>query len=273
MKWGLPHFVAVACVLAAIAIAQVIGLQRLALGSVTITLLPLVFAFMAGVAMNPAIMRPLAPLWGGEAGEAVARSIAGLVSPAVMPLIVVLTASVGAEFKAVLEAGPALLLQEVGNLGTMLFAMPLAVLAFGMGREAIGATFSIAREGGLAFVFDKYGPNTPEATGVMAVYICGTFIGTALFAVMPPLVEATGVFDMRALAMACGTGSASMTAACATALGAVDPAREDLIGALAAASNLLTGLIGLFVTVFVTIPLAEAYFKGLTRLRGRGGPP
>jgi hypothetical protein len=30
----------------------------------------------------------------------------------------------------------------------------------------------------------------------------------------------------------------------------------------------MTGLTGLFVTIFITIPLAEAYFKGLSTIRG-----
>jgi Protein of unknown function (DUF3100) len=251
------------CVGLAIASALLIGVQRARLGPITITLLPIVFAFIVGCLLNPALVRPLR----GFMGEGAGKRATALVAPAVMPLIILLTANVGAQIDAVVEAGPALLLQELGNLGTMAIAMPLAVLAFGMGREAIGATFSIAREGGIAFIFDKYGPNTPEAIGVTAIYIVGTFLGTAFFAVVPPVIAALGVFDVRALAMACGTGSASMTAACATALSAVWPQEQDLIGALAAASNLMTGLTGLFVTIFITIPLAEAYFKALSAVR------
>jgi hypothetical protein len=259
-----PWPVIALCAGIAIACALLIGVQRASLGVFTITLLPIVFAFIVGCLLNPAVVTPLRRVLGTGAG----KRASALVAPAVMPLIILLTANVGAQFDAVLEAGPALLLQELGNLGTMALAMPLAVLAFGMGREAIGATFSIAREGGIAFIFDKYGPNTPEAIGVTAVYIVGTFLGTAFFAIAPPLIAAVGVFDLRALAMACGTGSASMTAACATALSTVAPQDQELIGALAAASNLMTGLTGLFVTIFITIPLAEAYFKGLSTIRG-----
>ncbi|MEM1353190.1 MAG: DUF3100 domain-containing protein, partial [Pseudomonadota bacterium] len=56
---------------------------------------------------------------------------------------------------------------------------------------------------------------------------------------------------------------------CATALTAEVPEQGDLIAALAAGSNLMTGLTGLFITIFITIPLAEAYFKVLTRVRGK----
>ncbi|MEO0462946.1 MAG: DUF3100 domain-containing protein [Pseudomonadota bacterium] len=253
--WGL-------CALAAIIVGQLIGTQRFEWGDITIVLLPLVFAFAAGLALNPAIVTPLRPLLGEGAGERASR----LVGPSVMPLIVVLTVGIGAQFNAVMEAGPALIAQEFGNIATMAISMPVAVLLFRMGREAVGATFSIAREGGLAFIFDKYGANSAEAIGVMGVYICGTFFGTAVFAIMPPLIESFGIFDIRALAMACGTGSASMTGACATSLEAVDPERADLIGALAAGSNLASGLLGLFVYVFLTVPLAEAYYRALTRI-------
>ncbi|MEL7041518.1 MAG: DUF3100 domain-containing protein [Pseudomonadota bacterium] len=260
-----PVWIIIVTVCAAICAGQWIGIQRFQIGIANIVLLPLVFAFLAGLLLNPAVISPLKKWMGPGAGQRAAR----LVAPAVMPLIVVLTANIGSELDALIEAGPALLAQEFGNLGTMLLAMPAAVLGFKMGREAIGATFSIAREGGLAFIFDKYGANTPEATGVTAVYICGTFFGTATFAIVPPLVASLDLFDTRALAMACGTGSASMTGACATALTAEVPEQGDLIAALAAGSNLMTGLTGLFITIFITIPLAEAYFKVLTRVRGK----
>lgn len=260
-----PAWVILSMVCVSVCIGQWIGVQRFSLGIANIVLLPLVFAFVAGLLMNPAVVPPLKRWLGPGAGNRAAR----LVGPAVMPLIVVLTASIGSQLEALIEAGPALLAQELGNLGTMLFAMPVAVLGFKMGREAIGATFSIAREGGLAFVFDKYGSNTPEATGVTAVYICGTFLGTATFAILPPLVASLGIFDIRALAMACGTGSASMTGACATSLSAETAQQADLIAALAAGSNLMTGLTGLFITIFITIPVAETYYRGLSRFRGQ----
>ncbi len=253
------------CCAAAIVAAQFIGVQRFTIGGVTIVLLPLVFAFIAGALLNPNVIS----FWRRWIGSDVGHVSSRLVAPAVMPLVILLSAGIGDEFAAVVQAGPALLLQEIGNLGTMALAMPAAVILFGMGREAIGATFSIAREGGLAFIFDRYGPNTPEAAGVTAIYVCGTFLGAAFFSVLAPIVAATGLLDIRALAMACGTGSASMTAACSTALIAVRPTEADLIGALAASSTLLTGVTGLFFTIFVTMPAAEALFAALTRLRGK----
>lgn len=55
-----------------------------------------------------------------------------------------------------IQAGPALLLQEIGNPGTIFFALPLALL-LSLKREAIGATHSINRETNLALITDMYG--------------------------------------------------------------------------------------------------------------------
>ena len=252
------------------ALAQLIGVQRIEAGGFTIVLLPLIFAFLIGLAFNPDVTG-FGRSWLKQTPAPKAEHIAygaRAVSVAVLPLIALLSPSIGPQLETLWSAGFALLLQELGNLGTFLLAMPVAVLGFRMGREAIGATFSIAREGGVAFIYSKYGGGTPEASGVLSVYIVGTFIGGVFFSLLPPLVASLGMLDLRALAMACGTGSASMTAACATSLGAAHPEDAEAIAAFAAASNLMTGLTGLFVTVALTIPLAEAYFRVLSRIRG-----
>ena len=69
-----------------------------------------------------------------------------------------------ASLSTVIQAGPALLLQEIGNLGTIFLALPFALL-LGLKREAIGATHSINRETNLALITDMYGPDSPEARG------------------------------------------------------------------------------------------------------------
>ncbi|MEM9705205.1 MAG: DUF3100 domain-containing protein [Pseudomonadota bacterium] len=255
-----------ALVLATLA-GALIGVQRISLASFTITLLPLVFAFIAGLCLNPNIVSPIERVF----PKAISDKAGSALAVAVMPLIALLSVYIGPQFQEVAALGPALVLQEFGNLGTMLIAMPLAVLVFRMGREAIGATFSIGREGGLAFIFGKYGGGSAEATGVMAVYICGTIFGVIFFSFAPSLIAGLNLFDPRALAMACGTGSASMTGACSSTLSAVYPERAEEIAALAASSNLMTGLTGLFITIFITLPLAERYFRFLSGMKGSDG--
>ncbi|MEM6639863.1 MAG: DUF3100 domain-containing protein, partial [Pseudomonadota bacterium] len=177
-------------------IGEGVGIQRFDVLGARITLLPLIFAFIAGLLLNPCVC----PLGRWLLDDVHVEKAASYLAVATMPLIAYLSAYIGPQFSEVAEVGLALVLQELGNLGTMFFALPLAVLGFGMGREAIGATFSIGREGGLAFIFGRYGGGSPEGTGVMGVYICGTFFGAAFFGVFPPVIAALDWFDVRALA-------------------------------------------------------------------------
>ncbi|MEM1113071.1 MAG: DUF3100 domain-containing protein [Pseudomonadota bacterium] len=250
--------------LSATLIATLVGTVRIPIASFEIILLPLVFAFIAGLLLNPNVTRITRNLL----DEREVRAAASSLGIAVMPLMAFLSSYIGPSISEIADAGAALVLQELGNLGTMLFAMPLAVVVFKMGREALGATFSIAREGGLAFIFSAYGGDSPEAKGVLGVYICGTFFGTAFFAIMPGVIASLDWFDLRALAMGCGTGSASMTAACSAALADLYPASADEIAAFAASSNLITAVTGVLVTVFITLPVAELYYRVLSRQGG-----
>ena len=75
----------------------------------------------------------------------------------VMYLTAKMASSIGPNLEAVLNAGPALILQEFGNLGTIFLALPIAVCVFKMGRAAVGASFSTSREGSIAIVGNLYG--------------------------------------------------------------------------------------------------------------------
>ena len=146
----------------------------------------------------------------------------------------------------IIAAGPALILQELGNLGTILLAFQVAVLVLRMGRESIGACFSVAREPNIAIIADKYGLKSQEGAGVMGVYVIGTLFGTFIFAILASILATTGAFSVEALAMACGIGSGSMMAACSGALVHAVPEMEEQILALAGASNVLTYATGLY---------------------------
>ena len=160
----------------------------------------------------------------------------------------------------IIAAGPALILQELGNLGTILLAFPVAVLLLGMGREAVGATFSVAREPNIAIIADKYGLKSAEGAGVMGVYVIGTLFGTFIFAILASLLATSGWFSIEALAMACGIGSGSMMAACSGPLSHAVPAMEEQILALAGASNVLTYATGLYLCIFVALPVTEKLY-------------
>lgn len=246
-----------ATALVIVAIADAIGLIRIPIGIGTVILLPILYAFALGILLNPAILKPT-----GRFLTARSVKISGtMITIAIMPFIARFGTTVGPEIEAIVAAGPALILQEIGNLGTILVAFPVAVFLLGMGRESIGASYSIDREPNLALIAEKFGLNSPEGAGAMGVYATGTLIGTFVFAIMPSLVHSFGVFDVRALAMSCGVGSGSMLAACTGALVAAAPDQEQLILALAAASNILTYATGLYVGVFVALPLTEWLYR------------
>ena len=60
-----------------------------------------------------------------------------------LPLGVKYGTLVGPTVSEVIKAGPARILQELGNLASVLIAMPLAIL-LGMRRESVGACSSIS---------------------------------------------------------------------------------------------------------------------------------
>ena len=228
-------------------IAELIGIRKIPLGIGAILLLPLLYAFVMAALMNPNVM----PKFGKFIREKEVKAASPLIVIAIMPFIAKFGTTIGPAIETIIEAGPALLLQELGNLGTIVLAFPLAVWGLKMGREAIGATFSIARE-----------PNkSPEGTGVMGVYVIGTLFGTFIFAILASLFASSGLFDPRALAMACGIGSGSMMAACTGALSEAVPAMKDEILALAGASNLLTYATGLYAGLFIALPIVEKLYN------------
>lgn len=124
-----------------ILIADSIGQIKIPLGPGNFILFPIFYALILGVLSGPQVTKIV------KLKEVKAAS--KLVIVAICPFIAKLGINAGASIETVISAGPALLLQEFGNLGTILLAMPLALL-LGLKREAIGATHSINRETNLA---------------------------------------------------------------------------------------------------------------------------
>ncbi|MBW8173347.1 DUF3100 domain-containing protein [Ornithinimicrobium sp. Arc0846-15] len=237
-------------------IAQLIGVRAIPIGIGTILLLPLLFAFVFALALNPNVIKPIASVLSTKRVAAASP----LIVIAIMPFIAKFGTTIGPAIEQVIEAGPALLLQELGNLGTILIAFPVAIWVFRMGRESIGAVHSIAREPNIAIIADRYGLRSAEGTGVVGVYVMGTLFGTFIFAILASLLATAEVFSIEALAMACGVGSGSMMAACAGALAEANPGASDTITALSGASNLLTYATGMYVSLFIALPLVEKIY-------------
>lgn len=238
-------------------IAEAIGVIAVPIGIGTILLLPLLYAFVMGLVLNPNVVRKA----GGWLGQREVRAASPLIVIAIMPFIAKFGTIIGPSMEKIIAAGPALILQELGNLGTIVLAFPIAVLVLGMGREAIGASFSVAREPNIAIIADKYGLKSAEGAGVMGVYVIGTLFGTFIFAILASLLATSGLFSIEALAMACGIGSGSMMAACSGALAHAVPEMEEQILALAGASNVLTYATGMYLCIFVALPLTEKLYQ------------
>ncbi|WP_419768484.1 DUF3100 domain-containing protein [Arcobacter sp.] len=242
-------------------ISDTIGIYKISLGVGAMILLPLFYSFILATILNGNVVKISSKI----IDKVNLKSAVPFVTIAIMPFIAKFSIGIGPKINEIINAGPALILQELGNLGTMLIAMPIAIVLFKMGRESIGATHSIAREPNIALISDKYGLNSPEGVGVMGVYVVGTLFGTIFFSLMASFLASLNIFSIQALAMGCGVGSGSMTAACSGALIGMKPELESTITAFAAASNVMTYATGLYMSLFIALPLSERIFKALSK--------
>ena len=249
-------------VLVIVLIAEAIGTIEFPVGPGTVVLLPLLFAVVIGLSISYSVLGEYIEPLRRFVDEDVSILSSPLLIIALMPLGVKYGTQVGPSFESLVNSGAAFILQELGNLGTVFFALPLALL-LGLKREAIGSAVSIAREPTLGVITDKYGIESPEGRGVLGTYLTGTTLGTVFFGLLGGFATATGL-DPRALAMACGTGSASMMTACSASLAtAVENVPDDQILSFAATSNLLTGITGLYVVLFIGLPLINFLYETL----------
>lgn len=248
--------------LAVSVVAQVIGEVDIPLGgTVSITLLPMIWAILIGGLVSGNPWKPMP--------RALQEAAGTLMSVAVLLFGARLSFNIGPQIPTLFDAGAALLLQEVGHLfGTLILALPLAV-ALRMGPATIGATFSIDREASFAMVQDRYGQQSPQYQGVLSMYVFGTVFGAIIVSLIASLTTSLGIFDPRALAMGAGVGSGSMMAAAASVIVAQHPEMQDQVLALAATSNLITSVLGLYVGVWVALPLADKFYHFLTRNKDR----
>lgn len=243
-----------------ILIADSIGQIQIPLGPGQFILFPIFYALIMGVLSGPQATKIM------KSKEVKAAS--KLVIVAICPFIAKLGINAGASLETVVSAGPALLLQEFGNLGTILLAMPLAIL-LGMKREAIGATHSINRESNLALITDVYGPDSPEARGSLSIYVVGGMIGTIYFGFMVSVIAMLDIFHPYALGMASGVGAGILMASAVASLTEIFPAMADQISALASASETISGIDGIYMSLLIGLPLCNWLYKVLEPKIGR----
>lgn len=230
-------------------IAELIGTISFDVGPAKLVMIPLLYAFILGALCGIPSLKILTREDMFETSS--------LVSVTFFFLMARYGTLVGPSFWKVVQSAPALILQEFGNIGTVFFGIPVAVM-LGLRREAVGAAFSNAREPNIAIIGEKYGMDTPEGIGVMGVYVTGTVFGALFCSFLSSFIASTmSFFSPQALAMACGTGSASMMSAALAPLTEMYPAIKDELAALASASNMCSGLDGVYMCVFLSLPISE----------------
>ena len=113
----------------------------------------------------------------------------------------------------------------------------------------------------VAVVVDKYGFNSPESRGIFALFIVGTIIGTVFISFLTSICVSVLPLHPFAFAMASGVGSASMNAASLAPTLAAFPALETQIEAFAGFSNLLSFSVGIYIVIFIALPLTEKLYS------------
>ena len=252
MDWKLHSLVLVLTL-----VAELIGKWKFNFGILAFSLFPMLYVLIFGCILGGMKLIP----------QKMMEESSSYITISVTPVTAKIGSSIGPNLPALVKAGPALIFQEFGNLGTALLALPIAVLIFhmGLGRASIGACFSIARETALAVVGSKYGLESDEGLGVLGAYITGTVLGTMFFGILPSLLCSIGIFHPFALAMACGTGSSSMMSAGLASIVSFYPDLEAELSSYAAASNVLSTVDGLYMAIFISIPMCELLYKKLAK--------
>ena len=242
-------------ILVCIVIAEYIGMLTVNLYGITIVFMPLLYSLVLAIALY--LAKPVK--WITDKQSNKASTIMMLL---IGPLLAKLAIASGQNIQIIFNAGPAILLQEIGNLGTIFAALPVALL-LGFKRESIGMTSSICREPQMAVVIDTFGFNSPETKGFFTVFLIGTVLGTPFISLLASVLAHVIPLHPYAYGMACGIGSASMNAAAVASLCAIFPSATVQLEAFSGMANLLSMVTGMYVYILVAIPLTEWLYRKL----------
>ncbi len=239
-------------VLGLVIAAELVGIFKIPVGAGSIVLLPMLYALIIGIFLTPKFLN--------IAKEKEMKDAGSLIGLTLLLLMAKYGTLIGPNLPNILQSSLALIFQELGNLGTVVLGIPVA-LVLGLNREAIGAAHSIAREPNVALIGDKYGLDSPEGEGVLGVYIVGTVLGTIFIGLLVTVLDAFTPLHPYALAMASGVGSASMMTAGVGTLVAAHPEMKEMLTSFGAASNLLSGLDGVYISLVLALPMAEWFYR------------
>ena len=249
-------------VLILVVISMAIGVIEIKItDTISFLLLPLIYSLVMGLILYLAKPFKYIDLEQAKVAEGIMVLLIGV-------LISKLAISSGQSIDVVFHVGPALVLQLFGDLGTLI-ALPVALL-LGFRREVIGMASSICREPNLGVIIDKYGFGSPEARGVLAVFVIGSIIGTPYISFLSSICVSLIPLHPYAYAMASGIGSASMNAAALVPLVHTYPAMATQLEAFAGCSNILSFCLGIYMCMFVSLPIAEKLYEWLSPRLGKG---
>ncbi|MBF9002506.1 DUF3100 domain-containing protein [Vibrio nitrifigilis] len=237
-----------------VVISEWIGIIPVKFGGwLSLTLFPMLYAMVLG---SVAFFAKLLSIEQSEKAQKI-------VFVAILPLVAKLGMSIGPALPELKNMGLAIVLQEFGNMGTILLALPIGLL-LGFKRELIGMTHSIGREANVSLIAERYGINSAEGRGVMTVYIVGTVFGTLFYGLMVPVFVKIPGIHVESWALASGVGSGSLMAAASGSLANVFPQEADKIIAYAGASQVLTSATGLYMAIFILLPFTNWMYKRLS---------
>lgn len=119
----------------------------------------MLYALIMGVLLTPRFLN--------IATDKEVKDAGSIISITLMLLMAKYGTTIGpTSISTIIKSSPALILQEFGNIGTVILGVPVAVM-LGLKREAIGGAHSIAREPNVALIGDRYGLDSEEGFGVL----------------------------------------------------------------------------------------------------------
>jgi MFS family permease len=241
-------------------VAKVVGPFKFAVAGAEMEVLPIVWAILLGslISCQTFVVLP----------KVLQRNSNAIMKMTLLVLMAALSFQVGPNIAKVMESGLALIFQEAGHFfGTIILAFPLAMF-LGMGKATIGATFSIDREASIAIVANKYGLESPEYRGLLSMFVFGSLFGAVFISFVASFTANLGWFSPQALALGAGIGSGSMMAAASSAIISVFPDQAGEILALAATANVITMAVGIYVGIYVSLPLVDKLYHFFTKREG-----
>ncbi|WP_296806912.1 DUF3100 domain-containing protein [uncultured Methanobrevibacter sp.] len=252
------HFIALIILIISICI----GVREIKItDNISFLLLPITYSIVIGMAVY--LSKHFK--WIGDEEAKIAEGIMAILLGVIISKLAI---SSGGSIYMIFNVGPALILQLFGDICTIV-ALPVALL-LGFRREAVGMASSICRDPSVAIIIDKYGISSPESRGVLFIYIVGTIIGALYMSLFASLCVSLLPLHPYAYAMASGVGSASMNAAGLVPLVNLYPSMATQLEAFAGCSNVLSTAFGIYMFIFISLPLTEKLYSWLAPILCKG---